>query len=156
MHSARLALSSDVPRLGQLAELAINELSQSKGGDVWVRREARARPPGVSIAAALDRGHHLVLAGTYDSVVVGYAVVGVETLADGGALGIIEDLYVEPDAREVGVGEAMMDMILEWCADRGCFGVDALALPGDRGTKNFFETYGLVARSIVVHRALDR
>jgi hypothetical protein len=33
-------------------------------------------------------------------------------------------------------------------------GIDAVALPGMRETKNFFEAAGLVARAIVVHKAL--
>lgn len=36
----------------------------------------------------------------------------------------------------------------------GCLGIDALALPGNRETKNFFEASGLTARAIVVHRSL--
>jgi hypothetical protein len=48
-----------------------------------------------------------------------------------------------------------MNGIVEWCTARGCVGVDGLALPGNRATKNFFETFGLVARAIVVHRRLD-
>jgi hypothetical protein len=32
--------------------------------------------------------------------------------------------------------------------------MDSLALPGDRATKNFFESFGLKARAIVVHRSL--
>ena len=67
---------------------------------------------------------------------------------------MIEDLYVEPPARGVGVGEALMNLILAWATEHGCFGVDSIALPGDRGTKNFFESFGLVARKIAVHRAL--
>jgi hypothetical protein len=55
----------------------------------------------------------------------------------------------------VGVGEAVMDHLVAWCRAQGCFGVDSLALPGDRQTKNFFESFGLVARAIVVHRPLD-
>ena len=47
-----------------------------------------------------------------------------------------------------------MDDLVAWCRDRGCVGVDSLALPGDRATKNFFESFGLVARAIVVHRPL--
>ena len=47
-----------------------------------------------------------------------------------------------------------MDAVLAWAGEQGCVGVDALALPGDRATKNFFETFGLVARAIVVHRDL--
>ena len=48
-----------------------------------------------------------------------------------------------------------MDALIEWCRAQGCFGVDSLALPGDRHTKNFFESFGLVARAIVVHRSLS-
>jgi len=47
-----------------------------------------------------------------------------------------------------------MDLVLEWCDARGCRGVDSLALPGERATKNFFERYGLTARAIIVHRPL--
>ena len=49
----------------------------------------------------------------------------------------------------------MMDAVLTWCAERGSGGIDAIALPGDRATKNFFERFGLTARAIVVHRVLD-
>jgi hypothetical protein len=30
-----------------------------------------------------------------------------------------------------------------------------MALPGNRATKNFFETFGRTARAIVVHRTLN-
>jgi len=33
--------------------------------------------------------------------------------------------------------------------------VQSTALPGDRATKNFFESQGMVARAILVHRWLD-
>ncbi len=85
---------------------------------------------------------------------VGYAVGRVEVLRDGGRLAVVDELYVEPDAREVAVGEALMDDLLEWATAQGCFGIDALALPGNRATKNFFERYGLTARAIVVHKRL--
>jgi hypothetical protein len=34
-------------------------------------------------------------------------------------------------------------------------GIDSFALPGDRETKNFFETQGMVARLIHVYRPLE-
>jgi hypothetical protein len=40
-------------------------------------------------------------------------------------------------------------------AAAGAVGIEATALPGDRATKNFFETHGLVARALTVHRRLD-
>jgi GNAT superfamily N-acetyltransferase len=154
MEAARPAVRDDLPRLVELADAGIAELTDTKGGAIWSRREARARPVGSSLESALDAADHLVLAGTVDDFVLGYAVVRIETLRDGAQLGVVEDIYVEPGGRAVGVGEAMMDEILEWCRDQGCIGVDSLALPGNRETKNFFESFGLVARAIIVHRSL--
>jgi GNAT superfamily N-acetyltransferase len=155
MESARPATTADVGRLAELAEQAVAELAPTKGGDIWARREARQSPYVESFLPDLADDDRLTLVGEIDGAVIGYAVVHVEPLHDGGTLGIIDDIYVEPDARDVGVGECLMDALVEWCTRRGCVGVDGLALPGNRATKNFFETFGLVARAIVVHRRLD-
>ncbi len=98
---------------------------------------------------------HLLVVGTLDGTVMGYGVAHFEQLRDGGLLGVVDDLYTEPGCRELGIGELMMQHLVDWCAGQGCFGVDSLALPGDRHTKNFFESFGLVARAIVVHRSLS-
>ncbi|HSL59157.1 MAG TPA: GNAT family N-acetyltransferase, partial [Acidimicrobiales bacterium] len=108
-----------------------------------------------SLRAALDDDQQLLVVGTIDEVVIGYAAVRIETLRDDSRLAVIDDLYTDPGCRGVGVGEAMMDLVVEWATEAGCTGIDALALPGNRATKNFFETFGLVARAIVVHRRLD-
>ena len=97
-----------------------------------------------------------MLAGTVDDVVAGYAVARLEELRDGEVLGVLTDIFVEREARAVGVGEALVDCVTEWCEGHGCIGIDALALPGNRDTKNFFETFGFTARAIVVHRRLGR
>ncbi len=154
MEAARRADAGDVPRLAALAEQAVAEQAGERGGAVWAQRETRALPAEGSLRAALDDPQQLVLAGTIDDVVVGYAVVGIERLRNGELLGIVTDLFVEPEARGVGVGEQLIEMTLDWCLQRGCSGVDALALPGNRETKNFFETFGFTARALVVHRPL--
>ncbi len=154
MEGCRLADSADVPRLAELAGLAVDELRGGRGGEVWARTGARRSPYDERLGADVTSDHHRVVAGTFDAVVVGYGVAHVEELADGSRLGVVTDLYVEPGARGVGIGEAMMDALVGWCTEQGCTGVDSLALPGDRATKNFFESFGLVARAIVVHRAL--
>jgi hypothetical protein len=41
-----------------------------------------------------------------------------------------------------------------WCREQACVGIDALALPGNRATKNFFEMLGFTARALVVHKVL--
>lgn len=156
IEAARPATEADLDRLAALVEEAVAEQAEARGGAVWAARETRARPARDSLAAELAADDHLVLAGTIDDVVVGYAAVHVEPLRDGTSLGVITDIYVEPGARGVGVGELLADAAVEWCEARGCRGVDGLALPGNRGTKNFFEAHGFTARVIVVHRAFDR
>ena len=155
MEGARAATEADLPRLVELSRQSLSELrSQDRGGAVFVAREGRAEPVETSLREqVLDPGC-LVIAGTIDEVVVGYATGRVETLRDGTLLGVIDDLFVEPEARAVGVGEAMMEQLLAWFRQRGCSGVDSTALPGLRATKNFFEESGFSARLIVMHHRM--
>lgn len=154
MEGCRIATTDDVPRLAELARAAIAELSPAKGGDVWAARHARTEPVEEGLRAALADGGTRVLCGTIDGAVIGYAVVRVECLPGGGRLGVMDEIYVEPEARAVGVGEAMANAVIEWCREAGCIGIDSVALPGDRATKNFFETFGFTSRLLVVHRRL--
>jgi GNAT superfamily N-acetyltransferase len=154
IEAARPASSDDLPRIAELARAAIAELRSTKGGEVWARREARKEPIDGSLAADLANGSALVLVGEIDDVVIGYAVAVIDEMSDGSALARLTDVYVEPEARGVGVGELLLDAVVAWATTRGCRGIDSLALPGNRETKNFFESFGLVARAIVVHRPL--
>jgi ribosomal protein S18 acetylase RimI-like enzyme len=154
IEAARPASDADLPRLVDLARTAIAELRATKGGEVWAHRDARQEPLDASLKADLADPEALVLAGTIDDAVIGYAVARLETLADGSRLARLTDLYVEALAREVGIGEELLDAVIEWATAAGCFGIDSLVLPGNRETKNFFEAFGLVARAIVVHRPL--
>ena len=155
MHeAARPATAADLDRLAALAHEAVAEQRESRGGNVWSVREARELPPEASLAGDVADPDVLVLAGTIDDAVLGYAVVRTEPLRGGEVLGVVTDIYVEPEARAVGLGEVLLDAVLAWCTERGCCGIDALALPGNRETKNFFETFGFTARALVVHRRL--
>jgi GNAT superfamily N-acetyltransferase len=148
--AARAAVASDVPALTRLLADALAELTPMRGGALW-----RAGRDTVEFATEIDDDSRLVCAGTLDDVVVGDARVRVDDLVDGVRVGVIEDRFVELGGREVGVGEAMMGVVLDWCRARGCSGVDAIALPGHRATKNFFEESGFTARLLVMHTELD-
>jgi len=154
MEGCRPATDDDLPRLADLARLGIDELLPMKGGDVFVAREARGEPLEAGLKAALADPDTRVLCGTIDDAVIGYAVARLEDRRDGGRMGVVDDIFVEPEAREVGVGEAMLNDVVEWCRAADCVGIDASALPGNRSTKNFFETFGFTARMIVVHKWL--
>jgi GNAT superfamily N-acetyltransferase len=154
--SARTATLDDLDELVALAQLAIDEKRTQRGGELWSRRERRPDPLDESLRASIGAPDQEVAVGLLDGTVVGYGAVRIELLADGGQLGIVDDLFVDPGARAVGVGEVLMNHLMDWCRRRGCIGVDSVALPGDRSTKNFFESFGLVARAIVVHHRFDQ
>jgi len=156
VEGSRPAAAEDLPRIAELAALARDELVPMKGGALWSAREAVAEPFEDAYGALIDRDDALVVVGTVDEAVIGFGVVTLERLRTGETLGIISDLFVEPGARAIGVGEAMADDLVAFCETRGCTGIDALALPGHRTTKNFFEDSGFTARALVMHRALDR
>jgi ribosomal protein S18 acetylase RimI-like enzyme len=153
--AARPAEPADLPRLVELVEGAIAELRPGRGGALFARREARADVSVDGLAPFVDNGDAAAYVGTIDDVPIGLATVRLEVLRDGGRLAVVHELYVEPEARGVGVGEALMDAVVAFAEAHRCFGIDAMVLPGNREAKNFFETFGLTARAIVVHRSLE-
>lgn len=154
MEAARLATDHDIDALGGLFDRAAAEMLPARGGVMFLAREARPNPSAESIALAINAADTSVWVGTIDDFPVGYAIGHTEVVRNGENLGVIEDLFVEDEAREVGVGEALIDALMAWFVERGCAGVDAHALPGDRQTKNFFETSGFSARLLVMHHRL--
>src|SRR5437764_494023 len=108
MEGVRPANEADLPRLAELVRAGTAELRPMKGGAVWAAREARPEPVEDSLKQALVDPDSRTVVGTIDEVAVGYAVVHVEELHDGSLLGVVDDIFVEEGAREVGVGEAMM------------------------------------------------
>lgn len=156
MEAARRAGPADATVLAFLARQGVAELRPNRGGQIWSLREAHAEPLEPIIEAYLDGTDdgRVAVVGTIGDTVVGYGLMTIEALHDGALVAMVSDLYVEPGARRVGVGEAMMDLLVAEATAAGAIGIDALALPGDRDTKNFFETFGLKARALLVHRAL--
>jgi len=154
VEAARFAVADDVGVIVALTEELRAELTPMRGGAVWSQREARFAPDAAAFEALIGRDDVCVVAGTIEGAVVGFGVCVVEPLHDGEDLGVIDELYVTPDARGVGVGEQVLAAMVTWCRERGCVGIDALALPGHRAAKNFFEGAGLTARALVMHRSL--
>jgi len=67
----------------------------------------------------------------------------------------IRHVHVEERAREVGLGDAMMLAVTSEVARCGGTWIGASAQPGDRSLKNLYERHGLVARTILVGRAVE-
>lgn len=158
MEGARPARREDGDRVAALCRQALDQLQGARGGALFARREtglvakALLRPGGLDGLLASSRRR--VLVGTLDGEVVGFGVAHVDEVGEA-ALGIVDGCYVEPEARGVGVGRALLDGLLGFFAGSNCRGVDATALPGDRDTKSFFEAAGFKARLLTLHRPLS-
>ena len=181
MEGVRRAAPGDLERCAALLEAARQDALARRGGPLLLL-DAGAPTGGMhATAAALDRwiaagDDRVLLAGTFDDVVVGVgaAHVRARTEARGpdgpasvtdtagvagptrqpGLMGVVDCCYVEAAARRVGVGGALASALVAWLTERGCAGVDVLALPGDRETKQLFESEGFSARLLVLHRPL--
>ena len=94
----------------------------------------RAEPEALVDAWASGDPSRVLLVGLFEGETVG---VGTGHLVEGHSrhVGRIECCYVEPEARQVGVGGALIGGLLDWFSEQGCTDVDAVALPGDRATK---------------------
>jgi GNAT superfamily N-acetyltransferase len=155
VEGVRTATSGDVARIAELVTAGIDELEPTRGGEIWAVRDASAPPHEPRLEAAITDPSQRLLVGTIDDVVIGYTLGRIEPLRDGTRLGVIDDIFVEEGARGVGVGEAMIADLLSWFVEAGCVGVDAVALPGHRVTKNFFEGSGFTARKLVMHHRIE-
>lgn len=154
MEDVRVAVAEDVPRVVQLLNQAITQTPNERAGHLsgFPRRHVAAEQ---RIATALASPTHIVFVGLLETYVVGLALVSLDDSMPGGQLAIVEELYVEPQAREVGIGEAMLDTAVQWAREKQCAGIEVEALPGARSAKNLAERSGFVARVLVMYRGLQ-
>lgn len=164
----RRAGPPDIAALGALHAEAISERLGHRGGPVFVASIDRGQDPAeISRSFALhtldDHVEVLVAELTTDTPLdhevpepLGHAVIRfAQAESTENQVAVIEELYVTPSARNVGLGSALLDSAKHRAAARGCTGLDAVALPGDRATKNFFEDHAMVARAIIVHAEVE-
>ncbi len=160
--SARVAAPHDLDPVVQLACEFWAEQRAARGGELWAAREApqpaaddalhRAAVSARYQAAIDDRN---IVVGIIDEVVLGYGRAAIETLGDGVMIGRISELFVDVHAREVSLGDEIINHIVHELRGAGCSGVDAFALPGERLTKNFFEAHGFKARLLTMHHRFE-
>ncbi len=146
MESVRPAVPGDRDRLAALWEAVTEELRVQRGGAVLVDGVDPFAPDPAG-------GGRLVLVGCVDDYPVGFASARLDR-SRRPPVAVVEVIYVEAEARGVGVGEALADAVIAWATPLGCSGVDIHALPGNRATKSFCEDNGFVARLLTMHRPI--
>jgi ribosomal protein S18 acetylase RimI-like enzyme len=150
---ARSATGADIPALATLYAGLLEEMTALKA--IWHVTDGLPDPVDDAFAAHLADPRDTMYVGEYDGVPVGFLVWREDELlpqAGDATVATIRLIYTEPDARRVGVGEAMMTCFFDDAMVRGLTLFDAVVPPGHRHAKNFFESNGFKARRIVMHR----
>lgn len=150
--SARVAAPDDVGTLESLYRTLETEMEALHV--MWPVADGLDEPVSQSFRDALEEPDTIVLIGEIDGYPFGFLMARVERLlaqADGERVGAIRLIYVDQEAREVAVGEEMRETVLGMLRERGITRFDAHVLPGHRLVKNFFESGGFSARSIIMH-----
>ena len=152
--TARLALAEDLDILVHLYRLLEAEMTAIH--PMWSRADGLEEPIEDALLDRIADSRSLVYLGEVDSYPLGFIYGRSENiLAHEGdtRVAAIRLVFVEEDARGVGVGEVMRDTLMDDFRDSGHELFDAHVLPGHRLAKNFFEAGGFSARSIVMHHS---
>jgi GNAT superfamily N-acetyltransferase len=141
----RPAVADDAPELTRLEAEARSALVDQRGGERWLIEHPAVGEQWADRTTTAD-----VLVAHIDDVVVGYlvAVLGADDVVR------IDQVWVTPEARELGFGDELLATAIERASARGAIAVEGQALPGDRHTKNLYERAGIVARLITTYRSL--
>lgn len=150
----RRALPEDLPTIARMYEPAEEE--QVNLREAWGIADGLAEPHLETLAGVLaDEAEAFLAVGTIDDVIFGFAWAHLDDLlpqAKGERIGVIRMIYVDEEARAIGVGEAMLAGVMEWFATKNVQRFDAIVSPGHRLAKNFFESAGFKARRITMYR----
>ncbi|HEY3484239.1 MAG TPA: GNAT family N-acetyltransferase, partial [Ilumatobacteraceae bacterium] len=136
----RAAVAGDAPALAALEREARSSIAERRGGTRWLEEHPERGDAWSSVLASTP-----TFVATIDDVALGYVVVEVD-----GAIATIEQVYVTPDARELGFGDELLAAARRAGAAAGASTIEGHALPGDRETKNLYERAGITARLIIV------
>lgn len=141
----RLAQFADAQACEQFEAQARHDYADAKGAAAFFAAE--------SVAFLVDDDAGFTLVARVDGVAVGFLTARTTRVGESRVACIVR-VYVTPQARRVGIGDALIAGACDTARERGCTRLDALALPGDRDTKNLYERNGIVARMIVAAREL--
>ncbi len=138
--TVRQAQPADWPAIVDLQSEARLALTEQRGGPEWLSENPEKHALSESDA---ERTSVAVI----DDVVVGscHTVLGAPA-----GIALVDWIYVTPEARELGLGEELLNDAIDTARAAGATRIESCALPGDRETKNMFERFGMKARLLIV------
>ena len=134
----RAATAADVEQLAWLERESRDALIDQRGGQRWLATHTQRGAEWHTTIGELD-----VVVAHIGEVIVGYVVLDARS-----AIATVDDVYVTPQARELGFGDALLARCLDLARANGASHFEGESLPGDRNTKNLYERAAIKARLI--------
>jgi len=148
LFTVRSASEEDVMAIVELAKEARSEIAQFRGHEhlleVWTLTDQQW-------ATAITSNKNIVLVALSSMSIVGYAKGDID---DKGAICLVSHVFVDPQARQLGIGAGLVGETARFAKSKGCQTLDAVALPGDRKMKNLYERIGMPARLLIASKTL--
>ncbi len=148
LFTVRSASENDVIAIVELATEAQTEIAQFRGHEqlleVWTLTDQQW-------ATAVTSDKSVVLVAVNSMSIVGYAKGDINVK---GTICTVGHVFVDPQARQLGIGAGLVGEIARIAKVKGCQTLDAVALPGDRKMKNLYERIGMPARLLIASKNL--
>jgi GNAT superfamily N-acetyltransferase len=145
----RIARTGDIPRMGEL----LGDLF-SLESDFAPNNENQARGLGMLVNEPSGTSHALVA--VHEGTVVGMATI--QTListAEGGRVGLVEDVIVDREFRGRGIGALLLEHIVEWGRSRNLKRLQLLADRDNHHALIYYAKHGWNTTSLICLRKMS-
>jgi len=154
----RRATSADLPRIGRLGALLIEEHHDFDSRRFLAARDRTPVDYASFISTQLEDPDVAVLVADDNGDVIGYAyaaVEGYDYMALRGPAGVLHDVIVDPEHRRRGVGRLLLDATLAYLKSRGAPRVVLSTAEQNEPAQRLFASVGFRRTMIEMTRELD-
>jgi ribosomal protein S18 acetylase RimI-like enzyme len=148
LFTVRGASEADVIAIVDLAKEARTEIAQFRGHEHLLEASTVTEQQW---ATTITSSNNIVLVASSSMSIIGYAMGDIDAK---GTICTVSHVFVDPQARQLGIGTRLVGEIARAAKDKGCRTLDAVALPGDRKMKNLYERIGMPARLLIASKTL--
>lgn len=110
------------------------------------------------LAKDLDRGicGCLVAMNAADQCVIGFATSWLFVTVKDGKMAHLEDIYVRPESRGLGIGKALMVGSLLWAQSRGAVAMDLRVQDGNTSARGMYKAMGFEEEAVTDFRCIGQ
>jgi ribosomal protein S18 acetylase RimI-like enzyme len=156
--SIRRATQADAPAMGRLGALLVREHHDFDPNRFIGATSETAKRYGSFLGSQLDQPNTILLVAESNTKVVGYtyaSVQGFDYMELRGPAGVLEDIVVDPDHRQHGIGRMLLEATLEALKARGAPRVVLSTAEKNEAAQHLFDRAGFRRTMIEMTRELE-